>query len=270
MGVCGAALIASPPLELIGGLIGTGGVVVTIAAIALVSAGVAFDKIANINNKDASKIRSEAAADLSDLNRYMEDMSHNPIANNMTLNTTIEEPLINVLNVTDPDGALLKVHILKYPTNGVLNATDEFNNTPNFTYTPKKDFHGQDSFIYEVIDSNGLISNNATVNITVINNHLPVAENITINLSNRKPNSSITGQFNASDKDGDLLIAIIENNPIHGFVNIFHLTFEYTDTNPIGKLKKDYFSYRVKDGNGGISNLAWVNITYIPPLQLRL
>ncbi|WP_414734161.1 Ig-like domain-containing protein, partial [Crocosphaera watsonii] len=48
------------------------------------------------------------------------------------------------------------------------------------TYTPNNNYNGEDSFTYTVEDEEGLVSNEATVNITVnAVNDAPVANNDT-------------------------------------------------------------------------------------------
>ncbi len=54
------------------------------------------------------------------------------------------------------------------------------------------------------------------MNITIIHNHVPVAQNVTINVTKGTP---LNGIFNATDADGDNLTAVIVNKSKHGFVS---------------------------------------------------
>ena len=115
--VGGIALAMAPTLvgTIPGVILGWTAIGLTLAAIAVGAAGVRFDKLAKNNLNAASDIRKEAAADLEDLNRYMAPVSHGPVANNMTLNTTMEQSINTTLNTTDPDGDSLKAYIITQP-----------------------------------------------------------------------------------------------------------------------------------------------------------
>jgi VCBS repeat-containing protein len=67
----------------------------------------------------------------------------------------------NVLsNDTDPDGDSLSAVLVSAPADGTL----DFNTaTGNFTYTAGSTFSGTDTFTYRAVDSNGALSNVATV-----------------------------------------------------------------------------------------------------------
>jgi CshA-type fibril repeat protein len=65
-------------------------------------------------------------------------------------------------NDSDPDGDSLSFAQTSNPSNGSV----VFNNDGSFTYTPNADFHGTDTFDYEITDADGSKST-ATVTITV-------------------------------------------------------------------------------------------------------
>jgi VCBS repeat-containing protein len=79
-------------------------------------------------------------------------------------------------NAGTPAGVLSAV-LISGPTKGSLT----LNPNGNFTYTPQGEYFGNDSFVYRVVSSNGLLANqNTTVNITVVpRNDTPTAVDLT-------------------------------------------------------------------------------------------
>ncbi len=89
-----------------------------------------------------------------------------PVANDDTATTDQNTPVnINVVaNDTDADGTINPATVVvSQPSNGGTFA----NNDGTVDYTPAQDFTGNDSFTYTVKDNLGVISNTATVTITV-------------------------------------------------------------------------------------------------------
>ncbi|MCP4928087.1 MAG: hypothetical protein GY918_03380, partial [Gammaproteobacteria bacterium] len=83
-------------------------------------------------------------------------------------------------------------------------------------YVPTSDYIGSDSFAYEVIDGNGG-SDTATVNISVGNNNIPVADD---SQNDVVSGESTTIDLNVSDKDnGDVLSIIITDLPDNGRID---------------------------------------------------
>ena len=78
----------------------------------------------------------------------------------------------------------LSYSISVQPTNGTLNTDGLANNGRVVTYTPNDDYHGSDSFTYEVSDGNGG-TDTAVVNILIASvNDAPVAPNFTTDDTN--------------------------------------------------------------------------------------
>ncbi|MGJ3245093.1 MAG: tandem-95 repeat protein [Elainellaceae cyanobacterium] len=88
--------------------------------------------------------------------------SSTPVTSTITVNalpdpiddsfTTDEDVSVsNTVADVDPGDGLATYAVKTGPTKGVLN----FNSDGSFTYTPNIDFHGTDSFTYEVTDANG-------------------------------------------------------------------------------------------------------------------
>jgi len=127
------------------------------------------------------------------------------------------------------------------------------------TYTPSKDYVGPDSFTYTIKDSGGLVSNVATVSISVISvNRVPVAVDDLVNLTTVAP-VSIDVLANDYDPDGDILSLVSVTNPSKGSVKIENGEVVYT---PEGTLAfTTTFTYKISDP-GGLTDEAVVTINY--------
>jgi hypothetical protein len=111
---------------------------------------------------------------------------------------------IDVLaNDSDPDGDALTVTMRSQPSNGRASVVSGH----AVTYTPKRDFHGEDSFVYEVGD--GEATAEATVTVTVIPVNDPPAfagPRVLEIAENSPPNTPVGPPVTASDQDGDTLV----------------------------------------------------------------
>ena len=95
--------------------------------------------------------------------------------------------------------------IINQPNNGILNV----NNDGTLTYTPNNNYNGEDSFTYTVEDTEGLVSNTATVNITVnAVNDKTVAVNDTV-ITDEDTAVTINILDNDNDIDSELSIESI-------------------------------------------------------------
>jgi hypothetical protein len=167
---------------------------------------------------------------------------HGPPTASDDLGLTVAEAptVINVLaNDVDRDGD--SVHIIAFtpPAHGtVLN-----NGNGSFTYTPRADFSGSDSFTYTVADSSGLATT-ATVTVTVSPvNDPPVAEpQHVITAADRPVALTLVGH----DKDGDPLTFIIVTPPTHGSLSGLPPVVTYTPDSDFHGT--DSLTFRVDDG----------------------
>lgn len=119
-----------------------------------------------------------------------------PVAQDVAL-TTVEDTVVSGnLSATDPNGARLTFGISSSPGNGSVVLTNSA--TGAFTYTPRANFSGVDSFYFRV--SNGSYpSNVATVTITVTPvNEAPVASTRRVSTP---PDTPLTGTLVAVDPD---------------------------------------------------------------------
>ena len=179
--------------------------------------------------------------------------------------STLEDTTLNIAapgvlaNDSDVDGDPLSAVLVSDVSHGVL----ALNSDGSFTYIPSADFNGVDTFVYRATD--GLLSSNATVTITVIpTNDAPVALNdaYTINEDTTLTVSAPGVLANDSDVDGDMLGAVLVSNPAHGSLTLnANGSFQYVpDANFNGT---DSFTYRASDGSL-VSSTATVTITINP------
>jgi hypothetical protein len=158
-----------------------------------------------------------------------------------------------------PDPATATVTIASTPTNGTVSVqTDK-----TVLYTPNFNFFGTDSFTYTVTDSEGGVSNAASVTITVTAvNDLPVAvaDTVTTNEDTAVVVAVLTNDTDVEGAPGASATVTIVSNPAHGAVSVeTDKTVLYTpNSNFFGT---DSFTYTVTDSEGGVSNAATVTVT---------
>ncbi len=136
-----------------------------------------------------------------------------PVATDDLETTDEDTPVtVNVLsNDTDPDAEPLLVSILSTPANGTVSVNPD----GSVEYTPKPDFHGEDSFDYEICDTDGICSS-ATVTIQVATvNDGPVAVDDSYSTREDTPVMGSVG-INDSDPEGDVLTYRLVAPPADG------------------------------------------------------
>ena len=159
-------------------------------------------------------------------------------------------------NDLDAEADALVPTLVDSPQNGTL----EFNTNGGFTYTPHENFHGTDTFTYQVSDG-VLTSELAVVEITVeATNDAPLAANDAYETSEDQPlvveAAGILG--NDSDIDSEQLTAVLRQNVLHGTLELSaDGNFRYTPEENFSGL--DSFTYQVTDGQL-VSELAVVQI----------
>ena len=87
-----------------------------------------------------------------------------PVAEDMAVETYKNIPLEGSLKVKDPEGEPVTYAIVRQPRRGTVTITEE----GRFTYIPKKNKVGVDSFTYTATDASGKISREATVTVTIL------------------------------------------------------------------------------------------------------
>ena len=87
-----------------------------------------------------------------------------PVAEDQALETYKNLPNEASLKVTDPEGKSMVYTVVRQPKRGTVTIHDD----GTFTYTPKKNKVGVDSFIYTATDPSGNVSREATVTIRIL------------------------------------------------------------------------------------------------------
>jgi large repetitive protein len=169
--------------------------------------------------------------------------------------------LIRVLdNDVDIDSKLnvASVVVTSSPANGKTVVNSDFG---MITYTPNANFNGNDKFSYTVRDDSGVLSNAATVFVSVSPvNDLPVARDDKGTVDEDK-SVVITVLSNDADPDGSLVPSSVKaTTPKNGTANVntTNGSITYSPNKDYNGL--DQFTYTVEDNEGGLSNTATVNI----------
>ncbi len=87
-----------------------------------------------------------------------------PVAEDSALDTYKNLPGTGKLKVTDPEGQAMTYTVTRQPKRGTL----EIQADGSFTYTPKKNKVGVDSFVFTATDPAGKVSREATVTVTIL------------------------------------------------------------------------------------------------------
>ena len=183
-------------------------------------------------------------------------VNHPPVANDQSVTTDEDTPLVITLTATDVDGDLLSYSVVTSPAHGSLSGS-----APNLTYTPSPDYNGSDSFTFRVSDD--MVSSNiAAVSIAVDPvNDAPVAvdDNYSVNWNKTLMVVAPGVLANDTDVDHDRLTAALVSSPSHGTLALYaEGSFMYTPAaNYVGS---DSFTYWASDGMLN-SNVATVTLT---------
>lgn len=87
-----------------------------------------------------------------------------PVAEDSAVETYKNIPVSDHLKVTDPEGQMLTYTVTRAPKRGNVNIRED----GGFTYTPRKNKVGVDSFTFTATDPAGKVSREATVTITIL------------------------------------------------------------------------------------------------------
>jgi len=180
-----------------------------------------------------------------------------PVAKNQSATIKSGRSASIVLKGTDIDSQTLKFAISMQPENGTLNFGSDFETKGRLVYTPLPNFAGTDSFTFS-LDDGSTISEPAIVSINVTPNHTPVAELLSVTVT-EDTSSDIT--LAGSDPDGDTLVYSVVKGPSHGTLRGTPPNLTYT---PNGNFNgPDAFAFRVSDGTAD-SALGTVSVTVLP------
>jgi len=106
--------------------------------------------------------RVEKTATMTIAIRGKEDKA--PVARNLSVETYKNLPNDGALKASDPEGEKLIYTVVRGPKRGSV----ELKEDGTFTYTPKKNKVGVDSFTYTAADPAGNVSNTATVTVQIL------------------------------------------------------------------------------------------------------
>lgn len=169
-------------------------------------------------------------------------------------------------NDTDAQGDALEAVLQSGPSNA---ASFTLYADGSFTYTPKLNFNGTDSFTYKARDEHGALSNQAaTVTITVNPvNDPPNAVDDYVTIPSDSSNNAIDVLDNDTDPDDDPLSVISVTQPSHGTASANGTNALYTPAaNFTGT---DSFVYTISDGNGGTdSAVVHIDVVSIADLDV--
>lgn len=124
--------------------------------------GTEVDRTAQVGYLPIYKDRVEAPARMTLSIRGKEDKA--PIAEDSALETYKNLEIRENLKVSDPEGQKLTYTVTRLPRRGTVIVNED----GSFTYTPKKNKVGIDSFVYTATDPAGKVSREATVTITIL------------------------------------------------------------------------------------------------------
>lgn len=173
---------------------------------------------------------------------------------------TITAPGV-LVNDSDPENSPLTVAAGTFPSSS--GGSLSLNPNGSFTYTPANNFVGTDTFTYQIGDGS-LLSNTATINITVTQaNTPPTVQNDTSYVTGRNtPLSVATAQgvlTNDSDSEQTTLTAVpITTTSANGSSLTLNANGSFTYTPGVGFVGSDTFTYRANDGFVDSTNLGTI------------
>lgn len=178
-----------------------------------------------------------------------------PTVNNLNIVTYEETPVTFTMTGSDPEGSSITFSISTEPENGTLTVSGAAG-----TYTPKINYHGQDTFTY--IASDGTLSSKAAL-VTVTINPVDDEPNAMDVSGVTNEDQSVILTLRAEEYDGDNISFSIKRDPYNGTVTISGNQATYTpNENYYGS---DSFTFEAMDSNArSILNTATASITINP------
>ncbi len=212
------------------------------------------------------KVTDGISPDSEEIMITVNEVNITPVAQEGSTSTDEDTSKIITLVATDSDLPVntLTYTILSAPSHGTVSLTGD-----QATYTPTANYHGTDSFTFEVKDtgpSSPIVFNLLgvdTVSVTVNSvNDAPVASDVSASTGQ---DNSVAIDLTGSDVDGDSLVYSIVSGVSHGTLGtISNKRLTYTPSS--GYHGTDAFTFKINDGNVD-GNTATVNITIdTPPL----
>jgi hypothetical protein len=177
--------------------------------------------------------------------------SPNPVLGTVAFTTNENVALSGAVTATDPGGSQVTYSQLGNPISGTVSFTAD----GKFTYRPKPNFTGSDSFGIQATDAAGN-KTAGTVTITVTVNHPPTASN-TVLRADGAGLAKINVLQNANDPDKDpLTVTILTQPPTGAGTAVANSDGTVTLSAPSGFKGLTHFTYQVKDPSGATANAA--------------
>ncbi len=201
-----------------------------------------------------------------------------PVAQNGSASGNEDAIIAGTAVATDTDNTAAQLSYSLVGVNGgAANGSVALNANGSFTYTPNTDFNGSDSFIFRASDG-ALLSNNATINITV--NPVPDVPAITSNgggataaVSVAENKAAVT-TVTATDVDGPALAFSINGgadaarfkiNAATGVLS-FKTAPNFEAPTDVGKNNGYVVAVRASDGSLFDQQTITVNVTNVAPV----
>ena len=130
----------------------------------------------------------------------------------------------------------------------------------NIVYTPNKNFSGQDSLSYVVVDHLGLRSTpaNVTINVSEVNDAPITYDDFVTATHSRVTELKIS--LNDEDENMNSATVVIVSTPVNGEAIVNGRIIEYT-SNSMFDYSTDTLTYKIVDSAGLSSNVSTVNIS---------
>ncbi|MDE2593980.1 MAG: tandem-95 repeat protein, partial [Burkholderiales bacterium] len=185
------------------------------------------------------------------------------LGNNGTYSVTTPEdqPVSGQVVATDVDGDALTYAKGVGPEHGSVTV----NADGTWTYTPSKDYNGNDSFTVTVSDGKDTVTSTVNVGVIPVNDPPSLGSNGTYSVTTPEDHP-ISGQVVATDVDGDTLTYAKGVGPAHGSVTVnADGTWTYTPAKDYNG--SDSFTVTVSDGHDTVTSTVNVGVTPVndPP-----
>jgi hypothetical protein len=242
------------------------------------SQGVSNEPSQGVSNEPSQGVSNEPSGEVSQAvenrtaiaslrNDQVDATNKPPVAYDQDLSVDANDKIDISLVGDDVDKDPVQFAIVSNPSDASLNSFDMTKGT--VTYIPQRDYVGNDSFAFKVIDDKGAESNIAAVSVDVkasatdigINdsaNHVPTAieQNTSVDKNNQL-NITLIGH----DVDKDPVQFAIVSNPSDASLNSFDMakgTVTYIPQRDY--VGNDSFAFKVIDDKGAESNIAAVSV----------
>ena len=161
-----------------------------------------------------------------------------PLAESQSVATDEDMAVTITLTGSNEDRDDLTYQVVNQPTHGVLAGT-----APDLTYTPVADYHGEDSFTFQVSDG---ILNSETVTVTItVNmvNDAPTANDLYLSTDE---DTIVPMLLSGGDIDGDSLVYAVVAKPASGSLSGTEPELIYTPS--VDYHGEDSFTFQTSDG----------------------